>query len=164
MIELVDKRKALRRTLCGLGAALVAVAFASAAQAGECPAAKVTANGQKPGPTVNQRVTDNVIGSIDLAQEAPHLDDHKFRLRRLVVQPGGTVAWHSHGERPAIIYIVSGTIVEYRSTCAAPITHRAGEVATEIHTTQHWWHNHTKKPVVLLSTDIVGEKADPHVM
>ena len=97
-------------------------------------------------------------------QEAPHLGDHKFRLRRLVVQPGGTVAWHSHGERPAIIYIVSGTIVEYRSTCAAPITHRAGEVATEIHTTQHWWHNHTKKPVVLLSTDIVGEKADPHVM
>jgi quercetin dioxygenase-like cupin family protein len=146
------------------GAALGAVILAGAAQAGECPAAKVTANGQKPGPTVNQGVTDNVIGSIDLAQEAPHLADHKFRLRRLVVQPGGTVAWHSHGERPAIIYIVSGTIVEYRSTCAAPITHRAGEVATEIHTTQHWWHNHTKKPVVLLSTDIVGEKADPHVM
>ena len=127
-------------------------------------AGKLTADGQKPGATSNKGVTDTVIGSIDLAEEAVQLPDHKFRIRRLVVQPGGTVAWHSHGERPALIYIVSGTIVEYRSTCAVPITHRAGEVATEVHTTQHWWKNHTRKPVVLLSTDIVGEKSDKHVM
>lgn len=138
--------------------------LAGAAQAGECPAGKVTADGQKPGATENKGVTDTVIGSIDLANEGPHLPNHNFRIRRLVVQPGGTVAWHSHGERPALIYIVSGTIVEYRSTCAAPITHRAGEVAAETHTTQHWWKNHTKKPVVLLSTDIVGDRGDKHMM
>lgn len=143
---------------------LGALLLAGAARAGECPAGKLTADGQKPGATSNKGVTDTVIGSIDLAEEALRLPDHKFRIRRLVVQPGGTVAWHSHGERPALIYIVSGTIVEYRSTCAVPITHRAGEVATEVHTTQHWWKNHTRKPVVLLSTDIVGEKSDKHVM
>lgn len=148
----------------GAVAMLGALLLAGAANAGECPAGKVTANGQKPGATANKGVTDTVIGSIDLAQEAPRLANHKFRIRRLVVQPGGTVAWHSHGERPALIYILSGTIVEYRSTCAVPITHRAGEVATEVHTTQHWWKNHSRKPVVLLSTDIVGEKSDKHVM
>lgn len=153
-----------RHRLTGLAAAFAAVALSGAAHAGECPAGKVTVDGQKPGATANKDVTDTVIGSIDLANEAPHLADSKFRIRRLVVQPGGTVAWHSHGERPALIYIVSGAIVEYRSTCAVPITHRAGEVAAEIHTTQHWWKNHTRKPVVLLSTDILGATGDKHMM
>ncbi len=153
-----------RRLLTGFAAAVATLAIAAGAQAGECPAGKVTTDGQKPGATMNSGVTDTVIGSIDLANEAPHLADHKFRIRRLVVQPGGTVAWHSHGERPALIYIVSGSIVEYRSTCAVPITHHAGEVAQEIHTTQHWWKNHTRKPVVLLSTDILGEAGDKHMM
>lgn len=153
-----------RRFSAIAGAGIAVLLLAGTAQAGECPAGKFKPDAREPGPSVNKGVTDTVIGSIDLAQEAPRLTGHKFRLRRLVVQPGGTVAWHSHGERPALIYVVSGTIVEYRSTCASPITHRAGEVATEIHTTQHWWHNHTRKPVVLLSSDIVGEKADPHVM
>ena len=98
------------------------------------------------------------------AKEALALNDHKFRLRRLVIQPGGVVAWHSHEERPAIIYIVSGTIVEYASTCAVPIVHTTGDVARETHTTQHWWKNTTRKPVVLLSTDILHDKMDQHGM
>ena len=138
--------------------------ISTSASAGECPANKVTVNGQKPGPTAHKNVTDKVIASIDLAQEAPNLKDHKFRLRQLVIQPGGVVAWHSHAERPAIIYIVSGSIVEYASTCAVPIVHKAGEVARETHATQHWWKNTTKKPVVLLSTDILHDKMDPHTM
>lgn len=156
----LGKSKFAAAALCAIGTLLAA----GGAIAGECPAGKATPDGQRPGATANKGVTDTVIGSIDLAQEGPRLVDHKFRMRRLVVQPGGTVAWHSHGERPALIYIVSGKIVEYRSTCAVPITHRAGEVATEIHTTQHWWKNHTKKPVVLLSTDIIGVHADKHMM
>jgi hypothetical protein len=67
----------------------------SAAQAGQCPADKVTIDGQKPGATVNAGATDSVIASIDLAEEAPGLKEHALRLRRLVIEPGGTVAWHS---------------------------------------------------------------------
>jgi hypothetical protein len=36
-------------------------------------------------------------------------------------------------------------------------------VARETHTTKHWWKNTTKKPVVLLSANILIEK-DPHQM
>src|SRR2546429_1060354 len=43
--------------------------------------------------------------------------------------------WHSHGERPALIYIIEGEIVEYASNCAAPITHKAGERSEE-HTSE----------------------------
>jgi quercetin dioxygenase-like cupin family protein len=132
--------------------------------AGSCPSNRVTTDGQRPGPSAHKDVTDTVIASTDLADEAPRLKDHKFRLRRLVIQPGGVVAWHSHEERPAIIYIVSGTIVEYASTCAVPIVHRAGDVARETHTTKHWWKNTTNKRVVLLSADILHDKADAHTM
>jgi quercetin dioxygenase-like cupin family protein len=137
---------------------------AGAAHAGSCPANQVTADGQKAGATAHKNVTDKVIASIDLAQEAVKLKDTKFRLRQLVVQPGGEVAWHSHEERPAIIYIVSGSITEYASTCAVPIVHKAGDVARETHTTKHWWKNTTKKPTVLLSADILQDKMEQKTM
>ena len=136
----------------------------SSAQAGECPAGMTMTDAQKPGPSAHSQVTDTVISLINLAEEAPRLKDSKLRLRRLVIQPGGVVAWHSHGERPAIIYIVSGQIAEFRSTCKVPITHKAGESTAEVHTTSHWWKNMTKRPVVLLSADILHEKADPRTM
>jgi quercetin dioxygenase-like cupin family protein len=135
-----------------------------AAIAGSCPANKVTADGQKQGATAHKDVTDKVIASIDLGKEGVKLKEHKFRMRQLVVQPGGEVAWHSHEERPAIIYIVSGTITEYASTCAVPIVHKAGDVAQETHATKHWWKNTSKKPTVLLSADILHDKMDPKTM
>lgn len=149
----------LRIAVAGLAAMLSSAAFA-----GSCPVDKVMSDGQRPGATKPVGVDDRVIGSIDLAKEAVKLSSHKLRLRRLVIQPGGVVPWHSHGERPAIIYIVSGTIVEYRSTCAVPIIHRAGEATEELHTTSHWWKNNTRRPVVLLSADILRESDDHHVM
>ena len=75
-------------------------------------------------------VTDNVLATIDLGQEKIALAGRQLRLRKLVVQPGGVVPWHSHDDRPAMIYIVSGEITEYASNCAVPIVHKAGEVAT----------------------------------
>lgn len=156
-------RTARSIVLAGIAAGALATS-ATLASAGECPENKVTSNGQQPGATAHKGVTDKVIGSIDLAQEAPKLKGHKFRLRRLVVQPGGEVAWHSHADRPAIIYIVSGTITEYASSCAVPIVHKAGDVASETHVTSHWWKNTSKKPVVLLSADILQEKSDPRTM
>lgn len=156
-------RAARNIAIAGIAACALSTT-ASLASAGECPADKVTSAGQKPGATAHKDVTDKVVASIDLAQEAPRLKDHKFRLRRLVVQPGGEVAWHSHADRPAIIYIVSGTISEYASSCAVPIVHKAGDVARETHLTSHWWKNSSKKPVVLLSADILHEKSDPHTM
>jgi quercetin dioxygenase-like cupin family protein len=163
MIEFSRTKTAAKRALVAIFAF---TALTGGALAGECPADKVVADGKgQPMSTAAAKgVTDTVIGSIDLANEAPRLADRKFRLRRLVIQPGGVVPWHSHGERPAIIYIVSGTIVEYRSNCAVPILHHGGQVAEETHTTSHWWKNTTRKPVVLLSADILHDKADPKTM
>ena len=142
-----------------------AMSFSGLAMAGECPAGKVAPDGQgqQAGATMPKDVTDTVLAALDLANEAPMLKDRQMRVRKLVIQPGGIVPWHSHGERPALIYIIEGEIVEYASNCAAPITHKAGEVARETHATAHWWQNHGTKTVVLLSFDILHDKNDHHM-
>jgi quercetin dioxygenase-like cupin family protein len=141
-------------------------AAAGAAQAGECPAGKRVAEGQgqKPGGTKPVGVTDQVIGMVDLAKEPVGLQDRKFRLRKLVIEPGGVVPWHSHGDRPAIIYVIEGSVTEYASTCAVPIVHKAGATAPETHATSHWWKNTGKSRAVLLSADLLKDAADEHMM
>jgi quercetin dioxygenase-like cupin family protein len=128
--------------------------------AGQCPADKVTTSGQAPGPTKHTGVTDKVLSMITLAHEKVALKEHALRLRRLVVQPGGIVAWHSHADRPAIIYVVSGSITEYTTRCRVPVVHRAGETSTEAGDVSHWWKNHTRRPVVLLSADLLHDMND----
>jgi quercetin dioxygenase-like cupin family protein len=160
-------RLPIRRCLTAVGiVGTVMCTGAVAASAGECPAKQVVADGQgqKMGATKPKDVTDNVLTRIDLVNEPVMLKDHALRLRRLVVKPGGIVPWHTHTDRPAIIYIITGKITEYRSTCKMPIVHKAGESTAEVKGTSHWWKNTGKKTVVLLSADLFHDKDDPHTM
>jgi quercetin dioxygenase-like cupin family protein len=152
------------KTVCA--AVGLAVAMATPAFAGSCPADKSGTDVRPMNGAPAAGVTDDVIGAVDLAKEPnAHVDGRMLRLRRLVVQPGGVVPWHSHGNRPAIIYIISGTIEEYASTCSVPIVHGPGDVATERFGTSHWWQNTGSEPVVLLSADFFPvEDQHPHTM
>lgn len=140
-------------------AALVAAAstIPMSAFAGECPAGEVGVDVTPPGPSQASGVTDDVLASIDIANEPAAIAGRLFRLRRLAIQPGGVVSWHDHGDRPALIYIVSGSITEYRSTCAVPIEHKAGEVSVENHEIKHWWKNNTDQPTVLIASDLLPD-------
>jgi quercetin dioxygenase-like cupin family protein len=133
---------------------------AACANAGECPPDKIKADARQPDTAPAQGVTDTVLATIDLAKEPVKLNDHLQRIRKLVVQPGGVVPWHSHTDRPALIYIIEGEIVEYASNCSVPIVHKAGEVRAETQGTSHWWKNLSDKPATLLSFDILHDKND----
>lgn len=136
-----------------LAAAAIAVTagFSTPALAGQCatPGTNALANA----PTMPKGVTDTVIGSIGLGQEI-NVEGRQLRTRRLVVQPGGIVPIHSHKDRPALIYTVSGSITEHSSTCAVPIVHKAGDISREADGLSHYWINHGKVPAVLLSSDV----------
>lgn len=149
----------LKRTLVA-SALLAGFAFAGTAFAGECPAGQMRSDATKPSTAAAKAVTDKVLAQIDLANEKVALKGHMMRVRRLEVQPGGIVPWHSHADRPALIYVVTGEIYENASNCAVPILHKAGEVARETHATAHWWQNTGKVPVVLLSFDIQHDPND----
>jgi quercetin dioxygenase-like cupin family protein len=140
-------------------AAVVALSFGSPAMAaGLCP---------KPGtmslanaPTMPKGVTDTIIGSVDLGPEI-NVDGRMLRTRRLVIQPGGIVPLHSHKDRPALIYTLSGSVTEYSSACAVPIQHKAGDISREADGLSHYWVNHGKVPAVVLSSDVFHSgKAD----
>lgn len=138
----------------GAASAFAIAAFATPAFAGECPAGDVMPGAMQAGATEPFRVTDTVIASIDLGQ-GYEIPGRALRMRRLDVEPQGVVPWHDHSTRPANIYIVSGEITEYRSTCRTPITHRAGDVVAEQGDTQHWWKNNSRRRAVLISADIL---------
>jgi len=156
------------RRIATAAAVAGALSFAAAASAGECPAdqRRPDGTGQKPGATAPKDVTDKVIASTDLSKEKVALQNRLFRARRLDIQPDGIVPWHSHDNRPAMIYIVKGTVTEYASTCAVPIVHRAGDISPERLGTSHWWKNTGKETAVLISVDIfeVEDKVNEKMM
>ena len=141
-----------------LGAVLTALGLAATAQAGECPASAMRPDARTTGETMPKAVTDNVLGAIPLGDQIG-VDGRQLRLRRLVVQPGGVVPWHSHTGRPALIITIEGSITEYRSTCAVGIEHPAGDIAQEVKGVSHWWRNNGKVAAVLLAADIKNDGA-----
>ncbi len=132
----------------------IALAGSGSALAAGCPAGKGGDNVRAPVKTPASGVTDTVLGSIDLSKEPSHIDGRLFRMRKLVIKPGGVVPWHSHGDRPALIVITKGTVVEYASNCSVPIVHGPGDVTAETQGVAHWWKNETKGVVELYSADL----------
>jgi quercetin dioxygenase-like cupin family protein len=143
--------------------ALGACMAATAAFAGECPADQKKPDARGPVDFKPVGVTDTVIASIDVSKAPFDIKDRNFRMRKLTIEPMGIVPWHSHADRPAIIYIVEGEIVEYASNCAAPIVHKAGEVVAETPEVSHWWKNLGNKTVVLLSADLLKDPNDKNM-
>jgi quercetin dioxygenase-like cupin family protein len=132
---------------------------ASAAAAGQCPADKVKPDVRAKVDDKAVGVSDVTLGSIDLGKEPAHIEGRELRFRKLTIAPGGIVPWHSHDDRPALIFVERGEIVEYASNCEVPITHKAGDIRPEMFGTSHWWKNLGKETVILYVGDV---RKDPH--
>src|SRR5262245_45047434 len=85
-----------RVTLGALAAATVLALSPSLAHAGSCPADKMGVDVRQADATPAKGVSDNVLTMIELAKEPIAIQGREFRLRRLEIQPGGVVPWHSH--------------------------------------------------------------------
>ena len=135
--------------------AAILSAVATVATAGECPEEHRLSEARELERVSNNGVTVEVREQLDLAgwRDTGNL---RLRTRHFIIQPGGTVANHAHGDRPSIIYFVSGEIFEHNAFCAEPILHKAGETTGEFGSdVRHWWSNEGAEPVVLISSDVV---------
>ena len=148
--------------LAGLAAGSMLIGVSSAV-AGGCPADKMKADVRQPATHAAKGVTDTVLAAIDLEKEPANIKERQLRFRKLTIEPGGVVPWHSHDDRPAIIYVAEGEIVEYASNCADPIVHKAGDIRPETHGTSHWWQNLGNKTVVLFVGDVLHDKNDKNM-
>jgi quercetin dioxygenase-like cupin family protein len=153
--------KTLSKTIAAIG--LFTIAGSAVAFAGECPAGKMKAEVRPPVDFKPVGVTDTTLGSINLENEPAKLKGRELRFRKLVIEPGGIVPWHSHDDRPALIYVAQGEVVEYASNCSEPIVHKAGEIRAERHGTAHWWKNLKDTTVVLFVGDVRHDRDDHHM-
>lgn len=151
-------RSGLAKTIAT--AALLSAGFALNAHAGECAADKIRPNARQAVTLAAKGVTDTTLGAIDLGKEQAKLKGRELRFRKLVIEPGGIVPWHSHDDRPALIFVAQGEILEYASNCAGPILHKTGEVRAERHGTSHWWKNLGDVPVILYVGDVRRDPKD----
>ena len=164
MFDHIISGRAIGRTavLAGLMMGSLAASLSSAT-AGQCPADQVKANAREPVSHAAKGLTDTVLAAIDLEKEPAMIKERQLRFRKLTIEPGGIVPWHSHGDRPAIIYVAEGEIIEYASTCAVPIVHKTGEIRPETNPTSHWWQNTGSKTVVLFVGDVLHDKNDKNM-
>lgn len=150
--------KIAQRTIHGMSLiaslSIAALAFATGAYAGECPADAHRADARTSGETEPTGVVDTELSAVDLKDEIKGLKDRRLRIRQLSIAPGGVVPWHSHADRPALIMVIVGSMTEYRSDCAEPIDHRAGDVSKEAGGISHWWRNNGDVTAVLIAADI----------
>lgn len=153
---------ASRRVSVGLACALGLLSSA-AASAAECPAGQAGDNPLANAPAMPVGVTDTELASIDLSRENVKLQERRLRMRQMTVAAGGIVPLHDHADRPALIMVTSGEIVEHNSKCMVPLVHKTGDVAREFLGTRHWWKNESSQPVVLTIGDVVND-AKPMTM
>ena len=127
---------------------------AGAARASECPKDKILTQDADIGWKDDVGIRRKTVGIVDLTGWRS-TGDLRLRQRRLTIPPGGIIPTHEHNDRPSIVYIVNGEVIEHNSKCAVPIVHHAGDTDTEFGAFRHWWENKTKEDVVVIGTDIV---------
>ena len=116
-----------------------------------------TALAQQAPPSENKGMSASQLSGLDLSKQGLNdLDRRQMRMRQIDIEPGGVVALHSHAQRPALTYVLKGTIVEYRKG-SPDRTYAPGEVITESTDVDHWVENKGREPVTLISVDLFRE-------
>lgn len=142
------------RLICAnVVAGCAALVSMSAGYAGECPKEHRLDSPREMDRVAGKGVKVEVLEDFSIA-EWRDMGNYKLRMRYFEIAPGATVATHSHADRPAIIYFISGEIFEHSTLCAVPILHKAGESTGEVGDFTHWWSNESEEPVILVSSDV----------
>jgi len=94
--------------------------------------------GSKP-PTETKGLTADVMQQGNLGAQIGVMGNYDFRGRRITFAPGAEIVEHSHAERPGIVYVIKGSIIEYRN--GVKNTYNAGDSWIETADTVHWAKN-----------------------
>jgi len=144
-------------------ACVIAASAATTAFAGECPADKMKVNAREEVKLKAVGVSDVTLGSIDLEKQPANIKGRELRFRKLTIEPGGIVPWHSHDDRPCADLRAAGEIVEYASNCLEPILHKAGEIRPEVFGTVALVKNLGTQTVILYVGDVRKDPDDHHM-
>ena len=107
-----------------------------------------------PPPPETKGVKVNLLAAVDLGPEIEGMAGRQLRMRMFTIEPGGVVGpIHDHRDRPGVVYILQGTITDYRNGVA--MEYGPGVGWPEDKNTTHWLENRGTEPAVEISVDIV---------
>ena len=112
-----------------------------------------TAVGQQSPPKDNKGLTTGSTATIDLASEIDSVQGRQLRLRVLTLEPGGVIGLHSHKDRPAVAYMLQGTLTEHKEKGPSQDIQK-GTTWAEGKDTTHWAENKGSTPAILVVGDI----------
>jgi quercetin dioxygenase-like cupin family protein len=154
-MQVLEVSRTARYAVIAAGCLGLLSGASTVASAGSCPPDKVLTQPRDIGDHKDVGVKRKTLAVIDLSKWRT-VGDLRLRTRRLTIPVGGVVPTHEHDDRPSIVYIVKGEIIEHSTLCSVPILHRAGEWTPEFSPGHaHWWENKGKTEVVLTSSDVV---------
>lgn len=102
-------------------------------------------------------VTVQLLKAMDLGLEIPGMEGRELRMRLVTMEPGAVFGpLHDHKERPGLVYILQGTITDFRNGVATD--YGPGLGWPEDRDTLHWLENRGTIDAVEVSVDIVKKK------
>ena len=108
-------------------------------------------------PSENKGMSATPLAAFDLSKQGlKDFDQRQMRMRTIQVEPGGAAAFHSHAQRPALTYVLKGSLVEHRKG-SADRTYSPGEVIVESTDVDHWAENNGTETTTLVSVDLFKE-------
>lgn len=108
---------------------------------------------QTPSP---QGPTAKPLLNLDLAPEMTSLEGRTLHMQLTAYEPGASNKPHSHRDRPEVVYILSGKVIEHRGDVAKE--YGPGDSFTADYTTTHWMENKGSVPAVMLVTGIAKKE------
>ena len=107
---------------------------------------------QSSAPTENKGIVTEQLHTIELGPEIPAMSGHYLRMRKITVAPGGVIALHDHIDRPAIDYLLQGSLIDHRGAEAKE--YGPGTTIFETTKTVHWLENKGTVAAVFVTADL----------
>lgn len=88
-----------------------------------------------------------------LGAQMSGMGGYEFRGRRVVLPPGGATVEHGHSDRPGMVYLLEGSMTEYRGDAARVL--KPGDTLACDANAVHRYVNATDKQAVFWAVDII---------
>lgn len=119
----------------------------------------MTEKHEAPTTTADERSTHIAairISDITLPEGATPILDRAMRVRRMDVFPGGVIGLHDHSDRPAILYVLHGSMTVHDETHEVEAVVEQGHAVAEFGNLQHWAKNNSDiEPLAILTFDLL---------
>src|SRR5215470_8167097 len=104
-----------------------------------------------------KRPVGKPLTGLELAPEMESVQGRSMCMQLTTYEPGASNTEHSHKDRPEVVYILSGKIIDHRGNVAKE--YGPGDTFTADRNTVHWMENKGAVAAVMLVTGIAKECA-----